>query len=160
MRRQMVTTMYNKFNYLIKACFPWMLCSSPQFEIWVILYISIHIGRYLAQKRFLNFFRLASFSVYRLTLIGENNRRNGNGGDQGGSYQCSDLIAIIMINYLSSKFILCSDIFNSYNPRDSENKLAVPLPWTNYYRNSFCHSGAVLWNSLPSDVSVQAKSPD
>ena len=94
MRRQMVTTMYNKFNYLIKACFPWMLCSSSQFEIWVILYISIHIGRYLAQKRFLNFIRLASFSVYRLTLIGENNRRNGNGGDQGGSYQCSDLLLL------------------------------------------------------------------
>ena len=41
-----------------------------------------------------------------------------------GSYQCCKSIAII--DYLSSKFILCSDIFNSYNPRDSENKLAVP----------------------------------
>ena len=30
--------------------------------------------------------------------------------------------------YLSSKFILHSDIFNSYKLRDSENKLAVPLP--------------------------------
>ena len=135
-----------------------MLCSSPQFKIWVILYIFIHIGRYFAQKRFLNFIRLASFSVCRLTLIGENDRRNGNGGDQGGSYQCCRSIAII--DYLSSKFILCRDIFNSYNPRDSENKLAVLLPWTNHYRNTFCHSGAVLWNSLPSDVSWQAKSPD
>ena len=108
----------------------------PQFKIWVILYISIfHIGRYFAQKRFLNFIRLASFSVCRLTLIGENDRRNGNGGDQGGSYQCCRSIAII--DYLSSKFILCRDIFNSYNPRDSENKLSVLLPWTmNYYTNT------------------------
>ena len=100
-----------------------MLCSSPQFEIWVILYISIHIGRYLAQKRFLNFIRLASFSVYRLTLIGENNRRNG--WRPGRVLSVFRSIAIIMINYLSSKFILCSDIFNSYNPRDSENKLML-----------------------------------
>ena len=34
---------------------------------------------------------------------------------------------------MSSKFILRSDLFNSYNLKDSENKLAVPLPRTNYY---------------------------
>ena len=50
-------------------------------------------------------------------------------------------------DYMSSKFILRSDLFNSYNLRDSEN----------YYRNSFCYSGAVLWNNLPTDVR-QAKS--
>ena len=60
-------------------------------------------------------------------------------------------------DYMSSKFILRNDLFNSYNLRDSENKLAVPLPRTNYYRNSFCYSGAVLWNNLPTDVR-QAKS--
>ena len=53
-------------------------------------------------------------------------------------------------NYLSSKFIQRSDVITSYNLRDSENKLAVPLPRTNYYKNSFSYSGAVLWNSLPS----------
>ena len=58
---------------------------------------------------------------------------------------------------MSSKFILRSDLFNSYNIRDSENKLAVPLQRTNYYRYSFCYSGAVLWNNLPTDVR-QAKS--
>ena len=47
--------------------------------------------------------------------------------------------------------------YNSYNLRDSENKLAVPLPRTNCYRNSFCYSGAVLWNNLPTDER-QAKS--
>ena len=45
----------------------------------------------------------------------------------------------------------------SYNLRDSENKLALPLPRTNYYRNSFCYSRAVLTNNLPTDVR-QAKS--
>ena len=59
-------------------------------------------------------------------------------------------------DYMSSKFILRSDLLNSYNLRDSENKLAVPLPRTNYNRNSFCYSGAVLWNNLPTDV-IQAK---
>ena len=54
-------------------------------------------------------------------------------------------------DYMSSKFILRDDLFNSYNLRDSENKLAVPLPRTNYYRYSFCYSGAVLWNNLPTD---------
>ena len=60
-------------------------------------------------------------------------------------------------DYMSSKFILRNDLLNSYNIRDSENKLAVPLPRTNYYRCSFCYSEAVLWNNLPTDV-TQAKS--
>ena len=51
-------------------------------------------------------------------------------------------------NYLSSKFIPRSDV-TSYNLRDSKKKLAIPLPRTNYYKNSFGYSGAVLWNSLP-----------
>ena len=39
-----------------------------------------------------------------------------------------------------------------YTFRDSENKLTIPLPRTNYLRNSFSYSGAVLWNSLPQNV--------
>ena len=53
-------------------------------------------------------------------------------------------------NHLFSKFIQRSDVITSYNLRDSDNKLAIPLPRTNYYKNSFGYSGAVLWNSLPS----------
>ena len=41
---------------------------------------------------------------------------------------------------------------SAYNLRDSENKLNVPLPRTNYYRNSFNYNGATLWNSLPCDI--------
>ena len=53
-------------------------------------------------------------------------------------------------NDLSSKFIQRSDVTTCYNLRDSDKKLAIPLPRTNYYKNSFGYSGAVLWNSLPS----------
>ena len=53
-------------------------------------------------------------------------------------------------NYLSSRFIQKSDVITAYNLRDSDGKLAIPLPRTNYYKNSFGYSGAVLWNSLPS----------
>ena len=55
-------------------------------------------------------------------------------------------------SYLSSKFIQRSDMITSYNLRNSQNKLAIPLPRTNCYKNSFSYSGAVLWNSLPSSV--------
>ena len=35
--------------------------------------------------------------------------------------------------YSSSKFTQRSDVITSYSLRDSENKLAIPLPRTNYY---------------------------
>ncbi len=37
----------------------------------------------------------------------------------------------------------------SYTLRDTDGKLAVPMPRTNYLKNSFAYSGATLWNSLP-----------
>ena len=42
----------------------------------------------------------------------------------------------------------------TYNLRDSENKLNVPLPRINYYKNSFSYSGSTLWNRLrlPRDI--------
>ena len=52
-------------------------------------------------------------------------------------------------DYLSSKFERREV---AYNLRDSENKLNVPLPRTNYYKNSFSYSGAILWNSLPCNL--------
>ena len=51
--------------------------------------------------------------------------------------------------YLCSKFTWRD---SAHNLRDSENKLNVPLPRTNYYRNSFSYNGATLWNSLPCDI--------
>ena len=49
-------------------------------------------------------------------------------------------------DYLTSKF---SERNISYNLRDSENKLNVRLPRTNYFKNSFSYSCATLWNGLP-----------
>ena len=40
----------------------------------------------------------------------------------------------------------------AYSLRNSENRLNVPLPRTNYYENRFSYSGATLWNSLPRDI--------
>ena len=36
-----------------------------------------------------------------------------------------------------------------YNLRNSEMRLNLPKPRTNYLKRSFCYSGALLWNSLP-----------
>ena len=48
--------------------------------------------------------------------------------------------------YLCSRFAIRE---TAYNLRESENKLCIPLPRTNYYKNSFGYSGAILWNKLP-----------
>ena len=39
-----------------------------------------------------------------------------------------------------------------YSLTDSVNKLFVPFPRTNFMKNSFSYSGAVLWDSLPCNV--------
>ena len=41
-------------------------------------------------------------------------------------------------------------MITAYNLRDSDNKLAISLPSTNCYKNSFGCSGPDFWNSLPS----------
>jgi len=51
------------------------------------------------------------------------------------------------------KFIFRNDT-TSYRLRNSEMRLALPQPRTNYVRKSFSYSGAVLWNSLPTDIRV------
>ena len=48
--------------------------------------------------------------------------------------------------YLQNLFSIRS---TSYNLRDSEIKLDLPKPRTNYRKRSFGDSGALLWNSLP-----------
>ena len=39
-----------------------------------------------------------------------------------------------------------------YGLRNSDNKLALPKPRTDFLKRSFCYNGAHLWNSLPSNV--------
>ena len=43
-------------------------------------------------------------------------------------------------------------VVTDYSLRNTKDKLAVPLPRTNFLKNSFRYSGAVLWNSLPTHV--------
>ena len=62
-------------------------------------------------------------------------------------YKC--LHSLALAEYLSSKFHRRE---TTYNLRDYENKLHVPLPRTNYYKNSFSYSGAILWHSLFCDL--------
>ena len=52
-------------------------------------------------------------------------------------------------NYLSSLFTQRNI---SYYLRDNENKLAIPLPRTNFLKNSFGYNGAVIWNKLPLEL--------
>ena len=52
--------------------------------------------------------------------------------------------------YLSSKFVKRYE--TRYSLRDSVNKVIVPFPRTNFMKNSFSYSGAVLWKSLPCDM--------
>ena len=48
--------------------------------------------------------------------------------------------------YMRSMFIYRDTV---YSLRDAEGKLNIPKPRTNYLKNSFSYTGAVLWNSLP-----------
>ena len=43
--------------------------------------------------------------------------------------------------YLSSRFVFRNDV-TSYRLRNTENKLALPQPLTNYLKKSFSYSGA------------------
>ncbi|CAH3121114.1 unnamed protein product, partial [Porites lobata] len=54
-------------------------------------------------------------------------------------------------DYLTSKFVSRDEI-TSYRLRNTENKLVLPLPRTNYLEKSFSYSGAKLWNSLSHDL--------
>ena len=49
-------------------------------------------------------------------------------------------------DYLQDRFV---NRVSNYFLRDSSNKFDVPLHRTNYRKNSFRYSGAVLWNGLP-----------
>ena len=54
-------------------------------------------------------------------------------------------------DYLGSQIVHRSSV-SSYSLKDTEGKLAIPQPHTNYMKNSFSYSGAVVWNSLPIEL--------
>ena len=54
-------------------------------------------------------------------------------------------------DYLRSRF-LYRDNISSYRLRNTENKLVLPQPRTDYLKRSFLYSRAHLWNNLPLDL--------
>ena len=55
----------------------------------------------------------------------------------------------LMLDYLQELFYLR---VNNYNLRDSDHKLELPKPRTDYLKRSISYSGALLWNNLPNDL--------
>ena len=52
---------------------------------------------------------------------------------------------------LRSRFVYLDNV-NVYRLRNTENKLVLPQPRTDYLKRSFSYSGAQLWNNLPVDL--------
>ena len=52
-------------------------------------------------------------------------------------------------SYLRDLFVSCD---SHYILRNNKNKLALPMPKTNYRKRCFSYSGAKLWNSLPVEL--------
>ena len=53
--------------------------------------------------------------------------------------------------YLNELFTNVNQV-HDYNLRDSNVNLKIPNPKTEYLKRSLTYSGAVLWNSLPSEI--------
>ena len=53
---------------------------------------------------------------------------------------------------LKDKFITGDTNLSNYNLRNADMNLLVPKPRTEYLKKSFGYSGAVLWNSLPTQA--------
>jgi hypothetical protein len=65
------------------------------------------------------------------------------------------LMVFKSLNNLAPEYLCSKFTYRNVTPyilRDSVNKLAAPLPRTNYLKNSFSYSGAVSCNSLPSNI--------
>ena len=48
---------------------------------------------------------------------------------------------------------------SGYNLRNSEIKLNLPKPRTNYLKRSLCYSRALLWNNLPQNIRMLRSLP-
>ena len=57
----------------------------------------------------------------------------------------------LALDYLKSMFTDQSAI-SVYSLWNCEGKLAIPLPRTNFLKNNFSYNGAVMWNSLPTNL--------
>ena len=74
--------------------------------------------------------------------------------------RCHRLKSVLMYKILNEqsapslreKFIKIKDLNREYNLRSNDTDLALPEPKTNYLKRSFKYSGAMLWNSFPSEA--------
>ena len=56
-------------------------------------------------------------------------------------------------DYLKSRFVyMYRDSARAHRLRNTENKLVLPQPRTDYLKRSFLYNGAQLWNNLPVDL--------
>ena len=55
----------------------------------------------------------------------------------------------LALEYLQSLFSQCH---SSSNLRNSDGRLTLSKPSTNYLKRSFSYSGAMLWNTLPKSL--------
>ena len=64
------------------------------------------------------------------------------------------LMMIKSVNGLAPEYLqsLFSQRRSVYNLRDSEGKLTLAKPSTNYLKRSFSYSGAMLWNNMPKSL--------
>ena len=58
------------------------------------------------------------------------------------------------LNHQSPEYLkgLFKPFSTDYSLRNSDNKLALPKPRTDFLKRNFCYSGGHLWNSLPSNA--------
>ena len=90
--------------------------------------------------------RPPTISDYLLTLTESETSRRRDLHTVNMVYKCTHGLAP---EYLQNRFV---NRVSNYFLRDSSHKFDVPLPRTNYLKNSFRYSGAVLWNGLPSTL--------
>ena len=60
-------------------------------------------------------------------------------------------------DYLRSRFVHRDNV-RAYRLTNTENKLVLPQPRTDYFKRRFWLSGAQLWNNLPLDLRQEASS--
>ena len=70
-------------------------------------------------------------------------------------HQRAESKSIMMYNAVNNRFFPHNEAL-SYNLRNTEGKLSIPQPRTNYCKRSFSYSGAVLWNSLPNEIKLSS----
>ena len=61
-------------------------------------------------------------------------------------------VPVILNNFFPTANMLRLQRHSAYNLRNSEGRLTLSKPSTNYLKRSFSYSGAMLWNNLPKNL--------